>query len=136
MLSVTRESIGRLVETKGLDGSPAAPIDAGSTSEVILAATGTSIVSLGRGRLTGTFADGALKTFVNSCVTFCVTIAVIWAITSSGRPVAVMGWLGLATGDVWLSTVTGDVSAGGAVITRDTPRLFGALPRWGTAGRF
>lgn len=84
--------MAKLEETKGLDSSPAAPIDAGSTSDVLgrlATATGTSMVSLARGRLLGTL-DGALKTFVNSCVTFCVTTDVICAIKSSLRTAAVI----------------------------------------------
>ena len=93
--------MAKLEETKGLDSSPAAPIDAGSTSDVLgrlATATGTSMVSLARGRLLGTLGtvgtlgklDGALKTFVNSCVTFYVTTDVIFAIKSSVRTAAVI----------------------------------------------
>ena len=84
--------MAKLEETKGSESSPAAPIDAGSTSDVLGilgTATGTSMVSLARGRLSGPL-DGALKTLVNSRVTFCVTTDVICAINSPGRSAAVL----------------------------------------------
>lgn len=84
--------MAKLEDTKGSDSSPAAPIDAGSTSDVLgrlATATGTSMLSLARGRLPGTL-DGALKTFVNSRVTFCVTTDVISAIKSRGMSAAVL----------------------------------------------
>ena len=85
--------MAKLEETKGSDSSPADPIDDGSTSDVLgrlATATGTSMVSLARGRLPGTLLEGALKTLVNSRVTFCVTTDVICAINSPGRSAAVL----------------------------------------------